>query len=880
MPRDLLLALVQIVRVACGLVTLAGLGGLPVILAVDELPALLPAVVFFAAPDLRLEVGAARLDGLDGLEMRDVRLANARTGEPILRATRVGVRGSPMALAAGRIDELRLDGAVVTPFALPVSGDAGGASWVIGRLVARHARLRLPPADGRPGLSARLLLDLRELGTTPEALERTHVVVVKDVVVGGERDVPLLRIPGATITGSLASLRERRQLDAIALRGPRLALAGPLPAVGGTDAGGPGWVLGRLVIRGGAVTVPATATTPGVAFRLAGDWRELGTDPARAALPRRATAHGLTVTAPGGATILAADAVRAHFSIAGLDARRVDEILVMAPAVTVPQSMPAMGDAAAPAAGPAWSVGRFTVHEGTIAMAPAGDMPGVRGAFALDMRELGFDATRADRPHQIVVRDVRLRYPRQPASMVVDVGSLGFTLAGLRRQRLDHVDVARGLVVLDRALRERMSGDGGRSVRAARRGAWSVGVLNLGQLGLRLTELGPEIPDVTLMVRSRLTDVPFDPAALATAQSVQHVELSSLTLDSPLDPFRPVVHVGSIFAQFTIAGLLERRIDRLVVVSPTIYLGEDLIWYMSATRGEAAAQPAAQPWTVRRLRAELGRIVITFRGVDRIGLPLTFRTDAHDVVLGDLASLRLAAALTVPRQDYRLPGFDLELRGIEGELRFDFPPGQARDNVVNTLSVDVIRWRDYHITGGWLAATFDQQGINGTLGGRAYDGFVDGGASIPFGPGPMAGWASCTDLDLAPLAATVAGASLEMEGLVDVEAAVQATGTRLDTARADLVFSRPGVLRFPSLDRLLARLPAGASSWQRDLARIAVETFSEYPYTTGQGWMRYVHRRGELHLGLDGGRGKRHFDVYYTGDPTALAGGRQEVERR
>ena len=200
------------------------------------------------------------------------------------------------------------------------------------------------------------------------------------------------------------------------------------------------------------------------------------------------------------------------------------------------------------------------------------------------------------------------------------------------------------------------------------------------------------------------------------------MKLADLTLESPLDPFRPVVHVGSIFVEFTLADLVNHQLSSIAVVSPTIYLGEDLIWYMNTTRRAATSAPSAQPWTVQSLRADLGKIVITFQGVNRASLPLNFRTDAHDVILGDLATLRLAAALQVPKQDYTFPGFDLGLIGVEGELRFDYPPGQATDNVVNTLRVDAIRWRDYVVRDGWLAATFDQRGVNGTIGGSAYDG--------------------------------------------------------------------------------------------------------------------------------------------------------------
>jgi len=469
-----------------------------------------------------------------------------------------------------------------------------------------------------------------------------------------------------------------------------------------------------------------------------------------------------------------------------------------------------------------------------------------------------------------------VRFAGRPPSLVVDAGNVDFTLAGLlHRRRVERLRIDGGLLVLDQALRQRMeSGPPGGPAGAGRE--WSVATLDVAQLGIRLADLGPEIPDLTLLVRSRLTDVPLGVDGLSRARTPQRIELANITLDSPLDPFRPVIHVGSVFVDFSIAQLVRHRIGSLRVVSPTIYLGEDLIWYMNATRIEAATAPTAEPWTVEHLHVDLGRLVLTFKGVDRAALPLNFRTDAHHVILGDLAQLRLAAALEVPRQTYTFPGFDLEMVDVEGELRFDYPPGQATDNVVNTLEVAEIRWRDYRIHDGWFSATFDARGINGQLGGTAYAGYVNGGASLPFGAGPMAGWASCTDLDLAPLSAAAAGTYLEMTGVVDLEGAVEVQNERIHQARADLDFKSAGVLRFPGLDRLLERLPPNTTSWQRDLARLAIDTFRDYPYDTGTGILRFAGALGVAQLALDGARGKRQFDVrYYDERVSVLAGAAQ-----
>ena len=859
-------ALWPIVRIACAAVAVLGIAGLALQLAVEHSSVLIPAIVARQLPDLRLEIGGARFDGIGQLTLRRVRVRTA-TGEPIVAAKRVVIRFSPWSLPRGHVDRVLLERPLVTsPATLPTFDGGSGATWSIGRLVTRGGRFRMPARDPIPAASFRFVIDLRDLGTAPGLTERQHQISVKDVRIALADGAPLLAMRGARVEASLAEVRDRHRIDEVRLISPAVTVAHALPALptgGVTGAADPPWTVGRLVLRDGRFVMPPSADRFGVAFRVAADLPELGTAGDAAAQWRDVTARRVSATLPGGAPVLAADAVVVRFTIAGLLGERVEEIRLVAPAITAPGTLSAAAPAGGgrPAAG--WSFGRLAAHGGAIRMTASGDLPNVVGAFSFDLREVGTDARRAALPQRVQVRDLRVRFAKRPTSLVVDEGSADFTLAGLlEHRRIARLRVDRGLLVLDRALRDRLTGGGARAPRSGA-GTWSVAVLDLAQLGIRLADLGPEIPDLTLLIRSRLTDVPLAPGGLAKAHTPQHIELSNITLDSPLDPFRPVVHVGSIFAEFSMADLLHRRLASLVVVSPTIFLGEDLIWYMNAARTQAAAAPAEEPWTANRLRVDLGRLVLTFNGVDRAALPLNFRTDARNVTLGDLATLRLAAALEVPKQSYTFPGFDLELIDVEGELRFDYPPGQTRDNVVNTLKVAEIRWRNYRIQRGWFSATFDQKGINGKLGGGAYDGYVNGGASLPFRGGAMAGWASCTDLDLAPLAAAAAGSYLEMTGLVDLEGSVEMQDQRIDRARADLDFKGAGHLRFPGLDRVLERLPPETASWQRDLARIAVETFRDYPYTTGAGTLRLAGTHGEAHLTLDGARGKRQLDVHY-----------------
>jgi hypothetical protein len=860
-------------------VAILGVAGLVLQLALDELPGLLTHTVALVAPGFELSVGTARL-GVGRLDLRDVQVRAHGEPIPLLAAPRVVVRFSPWELRLGRIDEVRLAEPVIS---LPATVSAlfhsdherrSTRTWSIGRLATANGQFSMVPSSEHPGLSCGFALDLHELGLEPERAERMHHIALRNVGATLANDTTVLDARAAGISFSLAGVLERKRIEEIGLETPRVSLPATLPTFAGAggESSTPAWSLGRLVTKHGSFSKPPSADTPGVAFGFAADLRELGLDPERSQEPHRLALQDVRVTlADNDATITVA-AVRAGFRVAGLHERLIDEIRLFTPVVSVGEHIPDLsGTAHAGAGSPEWTIGRLATHDGRLQMAASEDVPGVVAGFAFDLRAVGAGSDESARPQHVRLHNLKVRPRQRPTWLVVDDARVDFTFRGLLQERqLARVALERGTLVVDSALRDRLSGTKGGPAPRLGAAVWSVTKLDIGELGVRLAELGPQIPDVTLEVHTRLHDVPLSPHGLARARTPQRIELADFSLYSPLDPFRKVVHIGSMFVEFTMADVFDRQLTSILVLSPTIYLGEDLIWYMNASRGGASGDQHGRPWTVRMLRAEFGRLVLTFKGVDRVGLPLGFRTDASNVTLGDLASLRLGAALRVPRQSYDFPGLDLTLRGVEGELRFDYPPGNVKDNVVNTLHVEEIRWRNYSVRNNWLAATFDANGVSGNLGGGAYSGYVNGGATLPFTSGPVTGWIAATDLDLAPIGEAVAGKHAEITGLADLSATADVLGGRLDRAHGILTLDRPGRVTFPGIDALVDRLPRDAPSWQRDLARIAVETLREYPYTRGDGWLEFADYRGEARLSLDGERGSRRIEIHYDQELPAV----------
>ena len=668
------------------------------------------------------------------------------------------------------------------------------------------------------------------------------------------------------------------QLGEVRLIGPLVIVPQTLPAAAEGPAAPPPWTVDRLVVRRGRLWAPRRADRPGLAFRFATDLRDLGLTGERGGRAHRLRLRDVRATlADGPPNVVLEDLLVTVRPAAVLEHGLVDEVRLSGLSVALP-GVPEGATSAADAGAPRlpWRVGRLVTHGARIDVRPSAEQPGVALALTFDLRDLGLGSPMNERLHVVHLRDVRVALADHPPSLVVDSARAEFRIADLlSEQRLARFVVDGGTLVVDAALRARLVA-GGPGAEASESPA-SVGVLEIRRLATRIAEVAPEVPDITLTFATTLNDVPLGAEALARARDPQRVELADLRLYSPLDPFRQVVHIGSVFMDFTLADVVQQRLGSLLLLSPTIYLGEDLIWYMNMASRQgaaaAAAGPAAPPWTVGRVRADLGRIVITFNGTDRLNLPITFRSQADDVALDELASLHLSAELKVPRQSYTFPGFDLALVDMEGDLHFDYPRGKAKDNVVNVLNVKEMRWRDYRLTDGWLSVTFDERGINGKLGGQAYEGYVDAGLSVPFGTEPpWSGWLAGTKLDLAPIAAVVARGGIEMSGIVDAKGAVDLhQGTRLERAEGELTMTTPGHLRIPDLEGLLERLPAGTTRLQRDLVRTAVEALANYSYTSGSGRLDFADGRGVGRVTLEGPSGGRRLSLNYYEDLPLLA---------
>jgi hypothetical protein len=106
--------------------------------------------------------------------------------------------------------------------------------------------------------------------------------------------------------------------------------------------------------------------------------------------------------------------------------------------------------------------------------------------------------------------------------------------------------------------------------------------------------IAPGLPPVRFDVNFAANETPLDLDGLAENVEPQRIMLTRLRIPSPHEPLRTVAEMDVIHVDYTLDGLLHRRIDRVEIVSPLLYVGEDLFWYVENIRksmkGEAPKQ--------------------------------------------------------------------------------------------------------------------------------------------------------------------------------------------------------------------------------------------------------------------------------------------------
>jgi hypothetical protein len=593
-----------------------------------------------------------------------------------------------------------------------------------------------------------------------------------------------------------------------------------------------------------------------------------------------------------GATLLKLSGGSLTFNFDDLRRRQIGEVRLIEPMINVSPRLPEAFSAPANSENPAmqgipWSVRRMVCDYGELNVAEFGPRElAINAKFCFDLKDFSPTAA-ANAEHELVIWDLLAATVPDPHFLRLDLIRAHFDLDGLiNKKTVKSLTLDGGSLLFGKSLRamfadstgtDQTAAGGQTSAQASSAGAgesvgeaWTLGTLDIHRVAIRLEDERPEVSDITFALNTSLKNVPLSKSATSLGSELQLVEIANLDIASPLDPFTKVLTLDSLFLRFTLAGLLRKEIDSLTILGPTIYVGEDLFWYMDDMQkrlGATGKDDSGPGWKVKELIVEYGRLTLGSGGRKQYGLPLGFRTRAADVALDNLAALKLQAVLEIPPQKYVFDSYQLEFTSEQGELRFSYPPEQNLNNLVGTIRLKAIRWRQYKASQSWISVTFDEKGINGAFGGKTYRGDVAGGFSFFFqADSPWIGWVSGRNLALRELTNVLAPQNFQMSGPLEFRLQMDAKGPQVDRVLGEFRVTKPGKMVIGKINDLLKMIPPTWNLAKQSSTRIALETLRDFDYTKAGGDFWFVQAQGVLRLALQGPAGSRNFDVVLHAD--------------
>lgn len=515
--------------------------------------------------------------------------------------------------------------------------------------------------------------------------------------------------------------------------------------------------------------------------------------------------------------------------------------------------------------------GTLTVQDGAVEMA-------MKLAERMES-SIHFEITTEQAMQQLRIAEAQVRIPKRanlPVLSFENVEAVAALPEMWSKQRLESLKVAGGQVEVGDALMTLFSGKAvvvEKKVEAVV-ARWTAGKIEVQKLGVTLMSIAPGLPPVRFDVNFAANETPLDIDGLAENVEPQAIKLTQLRIPSPHDPLRTVAEMDVIHVTYTLDGLLHRRIDRVEIVSPLLYVGEDLFWYVENYRktmkGEAPVpdatfgppappKPAAPGWHVDTLAVVDGRLLLAPKGVPLKGFSKPFPFS----FTSKLESGQLDAVFDIPTDNYTLADMKLEFRGMKGQVRFNLPMKDRNNNLTETFTVEQLRWKQLHIEKAHLSVTYDAHGIYGVFGGAAYAGYVNGAFDIYLDDAyTWDGWIAGVDVNLGPVTTVMFPSYFLLDG--KVAGKIIATGNKNELYQGDAEFKNrtPGKFSIAALNDMIAVLPKALTGTIGDqITRIGLETLRDFAYESVDIQARFYGREGRGHLRFTGPYGARKIDV-------------------
>ncbi|MDD2710573.1 MAG: hypothetical protein PHV34_21550 [Verrucomicrobiae bacterium] len=409
---------------------------------------------------------------------------------------------------------------------------------------------------------------------------------------------------------------------------------------------------------------------------------------------------------------------------------------------------------------------------------------------------------------------------------------------------------------------------------------WYLDKLRVERGRLRLLGMGRRLPPIEMEVEGRFFDLPLTDELTEDDWSKKHcLELENLRFFSPLRPVRPVVRVERVAFEFRFAGLRDHQLDAMEFFRPTLVINEALFWLVRELRdAEGIANGGVsndRAWRVRTLSIREGKLDIARLKGLASQYPLEFELRRQNLLLRDLSLADFPLELTIPAQDVMLNDWELELINLRGKVAFHM--GETKkiqregriqlerpNDLVNTIYVDVIRWRKMEMNAGWLSLVFGDKGITGSFGAAFAGDYVAGGLEFGWDPSdPWGMWGGFAKVNARQVTETLVKDYFIMDGRAKLE--FEARGRQQEFhGKLRLSSATSGMINIPSLDAMIEKF-RNAATIEDEAKGLLCETLRNYPYRKYTLNVSYDKPDGTMLLDAEGPAGIRRMNLRWHG---------------
>jgi hypothetical protein len=409
---------------------------------------------------------------------------------------------------------------------------------------------------------------------------------------------------------------------------------------------------------------------------------------------------------------------------------------------------------------------------------------------------------------------------------------------------------------------------------------WRVGDLRIEDSIVIVKNVAPLIPSITLPVKASLTDLPLTPEGLYEQDELMKVELSAIRIPSPYgQTAAPVADLDTMFIHFSLAGLMRSEIEKVELLNPTIFVGENLFWYIEFFRREdkrprtaeqegigteseqtlvATGSEEEEEWNIKTIDVHFGKLIMALTGSIDQGLP-EFPFSCSTA----LENGRLSATLEIPSGLYKpVDSMELEIAVDGGMAEFNLPLKGKDNNLVESFRASELRYKQFVSTEVYLDVTYNQYGVYAHFGGKTYDGYTDGEVNLYIDDDfSWDGWVAGTKVNTKNFTDVLTPEYFQMTGIANFKVIAQGNLGALYQAYGDFYTLEPGVISVPALDELKEKYPDDWTKLEASLTDVGLEALRDLPFAMCQGNFKLFEREGVVSLNADGPSGLRAFKL-------------------